>query len=450
MAFLDSVMAFFGKKSTTVATLPGEITGYSEIGRRPTPEDQIKYMYRTMQVDYEYRATVLEIRHMDHADGRVKQIHRRVARDVVRGGLVLLNNNPNSRIWKEWAGFVKRLQLDNPAKLKSDARGMVMEGNLPMQWVLDATGAVVACVRMPAETIRPNVGVNGQYKDLTKAYSQYDPLTGLDLADFPLWQLTLGRFDPDNFDDQGCLGRPFLDASREVWKKLRMTETDLVIRRRHRAPLRMSHVLEGASADELKTYQAGVEANSDQITLDYYQNKKGGVTPIQGDANLDQIKDVVLLLDCFFAGSPLPKGLMGYTDGLNRDILEDLKREYYDEVDLLQDTLAWVYAFGFRLHLLLAGMNPDAEEWKITFAERRTESLTQTTDRALKLKAVGLPQSMVWEELGYNPATVEARRKSDAKNYDPYPGTEPQSTPTVKITPNNGRKGESATSIGNA
>lgn len=449
MALLDPVLAFFSRKPTT-ATLQGETKPNSEIGRRPTPEDQITYMYRTMQVDYAYRAVVLEIRHMDHADGRVKQIHRRVARDVVRGGLVMQNTDPNSAIWKEWAGFVQRLQLDNPAKLKSDARGLVMEGNLPMQWVLDQDGAVVACVRMPAETIRPNVGVNGQYKDATKAHSQYDVLTGRDLADFPLWQLTLGRLDPDNFDDLGCLGRPFLDASREVWKKLRMTETDLVIRRRHRAPLRMSHVLEGASADELKTYQDGVEANNDQIALDFYQNKKGGVTALQGDANLDQIKDVVLLLDCFFAGSPMPKGLMGYTDGMARDILEDLKREYYDEVDLIQDTLACVYTFGFRLHLLLAGQNPDAEKWKITFAERRTETLSQTTDRALKLKAVGLPQTMVYEELGYNAAAVEARRKSDAKNYDPYPGSEPQSLPNVKITPGNAPKGDSATSIGNA
>lgn len=227
-----------------------------------------------------------------------------------------------------------------------------------------------------------------------------------------------------------------------------MTDTDLVVRRRHRAPLRLSHVLEGANDIELRAYQDRVEANSDLITTDFYLNKKGSVTAVQGDATLGDIGDVTYLLDSFFAGTPLPKGMMGYTDGMARDILEDLKRDYFDEVDQLQDMLALVYEFGFRLQLLLRGINPDAEAFSITFAERRTETLSQTTDRALKLKALGLPPSMVWEELGYNAAAVEARRQSDAKHYDPYP--EPNAPPAVKVTPGNGRKGDSATDIGHA
>lgn len=179
-------------------------------------------------------------------------------------------------------------------------------------------------------------------------------------------------------------------------------------------------------------------------------NREGGVSAIQGDSNLDQIRDIVHLLDTFFAGSPLPKGMMGYTDGMARDILEDLKRDYYDEVDVLQDTLSFAYESGFRLHLLLKGINPDAEDFTITFAERRTETATQTVDRGLKLKAMGLPQGMVWEELGYDPAYVEQRREWEAKTYDPYPEAAGGANPTrVSITPGNGRKGESATDINN-
>jgi hypothetical protein len=270
------------------------------------------------------------------------------------------------------------------------------------------------------------------------------------LATFPLWQLFHARFDPDNFDDLGSLGRPFMDATRTTWRKLNMTEEDLVIRRRTRAPLRLAHVLKGASEADIEKYRAQVEKDQHEITTDYYMNKEGGVSAIQGDTNLDHIRDIAHLLDTFFAGSPLPKGMMGYTDGLARDILEDLKRDYYDEVDVLQDTLSFGYEAGFRLHLLLKGINPDAEDFTITFAERRTETATQTTDRGLKLKALGLPQGMVWEELGYDPAYVEQRRKWEAKNYDPYPdaagGANP---PRMSITPGNGRKGESATDIGN-
>ena len=96
--------------------------------------------------------------------------------------------------------------------------------------------------------------------------------------------------------------------------------------------------------------------------------------------------------------------------------------------------------------MLLKGVNADAENFKISFAERRTESLSQTTDRVLKLKALGLPDSMLWEELGYNPEDVEARRENDEKNYDPYPDI---SQPRISITPSNARKGDSATSISN-
>lgn len=457
MTMLDAVLSRFGfqrrpEPAAEASTLiPAEdsagVTAVtSEAGRRSTPESQTKAIYRQLMVDHDLRSVILDIRQMDRRDGRVKRIHNRVARDVTRGGLVMQQSNPGSRIEQEWSGFVRRLQLGNPAKLKSDARGLLMEGNLPMQWVLDGQGQVVAGVRMPTETMRPNVGISGRFNDVRAAYTQMDLTSASELATFPLWQLTMARLDPDNFDDLSALGRPFLDASREIWRKLNMTDADLVIRRRQRAPLRLSHVLEGASDIEMAKYQDQVEANKDQITTDFYMNKKGSVSALQGDATLGDINDVVYLLDSFFAGTPLPKGLMGYTDGLARDILEDLKRDYYDEVDQLQDILACVYEFGFRLQLMLRGINPDAEPFSVNFAERRTETQSQTTDRALKLKALGLPQSMVWEVLGYNAASVEARRTSDAKHYDPYP--EPGSLPNVKITPGNGRKGESATDIG--
>lgn len=464
MGVIDSLLSRVGlqRRSTSTAanpathdrqpvntSLPGETASATaattETGRRGTPESQTKTIYRQLTVDYELRAIINDIRMMDRQDGRVKRIHNRMARDVTRGGLVMLNATPGSQLQTQWAAYTRRLDLNNPQKLKSDARGLLMEGNLPIQWVLDGAANVVAAVRMPTETIRPNVGLNGRFIEPGQAYTQMDLQAGIELAHFSLWQMTVARLDPDNHDDMASLGRPFLDASREVWRKLRMTDTDLVVRRRHRAPLRLAHVLENATDVDMKAYQDRVEANKDMITTDFYLNKKGAVTAVQGDATLGDINDVLYLLDSFFAGTPLPKGMMGYTDGMARDILEDLKRDYFDEVDQLQDVLALIYEFGFRLQLLLRGINPDAEPFTITFAERRTETLSQTTDRALKLQALGLPKSMVWEEIGYNAADVEARRQSDAKHYDPYP--EPNTPPTVKVTPGNGRKGDSATSV---
>lgn len=450
-------------------TLPGEpIPASSERGLRPTPENALAYLYRDMWVDPALRQSILDIRAADRTDGRVKMIHRRTARAASKGGLLVrVYSGPQQKIVREWQQFVERLKLYRIEKLYSDVRGMMMEGNLPLQWVLDDTNTVVEAVRMPTETLLPKVGKDGRFTDVRRAYDQID-LSGLGgpapvLASFALWQLTVGRLDPDNYDDWGSLGRPYLDASRATWKKLCMTEEDLVVRRRTRAPLRMAHSLEGASKEDLAEYRAQVE--QDQAWgnwKDYFFNKKGAVSPVSGDANLDQIADVAYLLDTFFAGAPAPKGLFGLgLEDLNRDILEDLKKDFFDEIDSLQDTAASTYEQGFRLHLLLRGMNPAAYEFEVQFAERRVDTPNQRADLALKYQALGLSRETVWEATGLDVANEQSRLDRQHAEADPYPmpgmeGTPlpgerpPPTRPRVSITPGNAPKGESATSIGTA
>lgn len=445
-------------KAPPDTSLPGEPrASTSEVGFRPTPENRLKYLYRQMWADPELRRRILDIRAMDVADPRIKKIHRRTAAETIKGGLRLRAAQNNETLTRAWRDFSRRLRLDRREKLESDARGLFMEGNLPMQWVLGPDRRVMQAVRMPAETILPVVTAAGVFRDPAAAYEQYDLATGSRLAVFALWQLTLGRLGPDNYDDFGSLGRPYMDASREVWRKLRMTEEDLVIRRRERAPLRTSHVLKGATPDELTTYKGQVEDDQKDITTNYYSNREGGVTAIQGDANLDQIADVAYLLDTLFAGSPAPKGLFGYVGDLSRDVLEDLTRDFYEVIDSAQDLLADVYRVGFELDLLLQGINPDAADFTLGFAERKTETPNQAADRALKLQAMGASRSTVFEVAGLDVEVERARLEQQLKDGDPYPdpnaiGTAPgdrPGAPRVSITPGNARKAESGTAISN-
>lgn len=449
-------MSIFTRLREMLPSLIGP-TGKTEIGRRPTEENRIRYLYQQMQPDMALRATILDIRRMDRLDARVKKIHTRMARTATKGGLRLeWSAGENARVRRMWEAFERRLGLDRQAKIESDCRGLVMEGNLPMQWVVSDAGQVVAGVRMPTETLMPLVDISGRFRNPAAAYAQYDLTEGRQIATFPLWQLTLERLDPDSIDDQGALGRPYLDAARTVWRQLRMTEEDLVIRRRQRAPLRFSHILEGATKPELEAYRAETEHNqrADAICTDFFSNRKGGVNALQGDANLDQVADVVHLLDTFFAGAPAPRGLFGYADGLSRDILEDLKRDYYEEIDALQDTVSWVYEQGFRLELLLAGINPDSYSFYIDFVERRTETPNQAADRALKYQALGVPAPLCWDTAGLDPTVVQAAVDAAAEAMDPYPDAVPPRSsggaPVVKITPGNAPKGESATAISHA
>ena len=421
----------------------------SEQGNRTTPENQIRHLYQQMWVDPELHQRILDVRNMDNIDGRVKKIHTRMARAAVKGGIILEMAEENQQIIHAWERFIKRCNLTKIQKLESDARGLVMEGNLPLQWVLDKQNQVIQGIRMPTETIRPNVGANGTFTSINNAYSQIDITAGKEIAQFALWQLSLVRLTPDNFDDKGSLGRPYLDATRGTWQQLRMTEEDLVIRRRQRAPLRTSHVLEGATGPELEEYRESLENEQQDITSNYISNRKGGVTPIQGDANLDQIADVSYLLDTFFAGSPAPKGLFGYVGDLNRDILEDLKKDYFEEIDALQDTQAEAYAHGFNLDLLLQGINPQDINVTIKFAERRTDTPNQRADLGLKYQAMGVPSKMLWQQAGLDANKVMAARKAQENSDDPYPeeDTTPKHRPNISITPGNKPKGESATSI---
>lgn len=421
-----------------------------ETGVRLPGDDAMARMYRNMWLDTERRAMVRTVRDMDRRDGRVKQIHNRLARDCIRGGLVLqVNEKASSEVLKrEWRALQGRLQLEMGEKLKSDARGFVMEGNLPLQLVLNDTQDVVAAIRMPSETLVPITDIGGRFKNPAAAWEQRDVMTGTTLASWAAWQMSVARLDPDNFDDLGSMGRPFLDSCAHVWQKLVMTEEDLVLRRRMRAPLRMAHVLEGADDIALGAYRKTVEGERGEITTDYYLNRKGGVTAVQGDATLGDIADVVHLLDTFYAGSPAPKGLFGYTEGMARDILEDLKRSYYDEVDGLQDAMAASYTVAFRIHLLFKGIDPDVGEFTLRFAQRRTETPNQVADLALKYMSLGLPDDMVYADMGLDPDYVRDKRIEQAARNDPYPPAAQGAGGRVNVTPGNAPKGESATSIG--
>ena len=138
--------------------------------RLPSDAAMLRTLKNAMFVDYDRRALVQTMREMDQKDGRVKMVHGRAASDVIRGGLVMQTTSTVLR--EEWGRFESRLQLDNWEKLKSDARGLVMEGNLPLQLVLDDTANVVAAVRMPSETIVPMVDLGGRFKSPAAAFEQ--------------------------------------------------------------------------------------------------------------------------------------------------------------------------------------------------------------------------------------------------------------------------------------
>jgi len=86
------------------------------------------------------------------------------------------------------------------------------------------------------------------------------------------------------------------------------------------------------------------------------------------------------------------------------------------------------------------------------FAERKTETPNQTTDRALKWQALGAPNDEIWRMLGKDPDQIRDQLDEQNKRHDPYPQPDnmnPKPGQRVSITPGNAPKGESATAITN-
>lgn len=459
LGLIDRIKAAFGAKpAAAAATEPPQ----RPIGKGVTYEGNpfLRSPYLLFQVDHDYNSIMADVNKMDLEDGRVKQIHNKIARDATRSGVSFISNDktPSPKMADEAKAFIKRCRLDEREKLKSDARFLVKDGELFLENVMDDQLNVVAMRRLPSVSMRPNVDATGRFRDITKAYLQYEPITNQIIATFAAWQITHIRRDA-NADDPGDRGRPLFDADRVTWKKLVMTEEDLVIRRRTRAPLRSLHTLEGATDAELEAYMArnkDVIEHPLDVMSDYFSNKKGSVQPIQGDANLDQINDVKELKDDFFAGIGMPRHLVGYLENINRDVYADSLEAYYEILEEVQELLADGYEAGLRLQYLLRGINADGYDWDLTFNGRKVESDNQLADRMLKHKALGIPNTLVWPQLKYNVDQVNAARAKEAATNDPYEqrlqqelgGTQPGGKKITNVN-GNARKGESAVSVKN-
>jgi hypothetical protein len=338
----------------------GRLAG--EQGDRLASDDALKRLYATMWVDFERRAMIRQIREMDQRDGRIKQIHNRLARDCIRGGLVLqlIEKSSSETLKREWQAISGRLQLDHAAKLKSDARGLVVEGNLPLQLVFNDAMELVAGIRMPSDTIVAITDMGGRFKDAMNAYEQRDVMSSRTIGKWAAWQMALGRLDPDNFDDLGSMGRPFLDACAQTWQKLVMTEEDLVIRRRMRAPLRLAHVLEGAQPDDIDKYRKDHESRaglrSRRLLLEQERRRdtdsgrreprsdQGRRAPAGHDVRRQPGAEGTLRLH----GQHEPR----HPRGPEARLLRRGRR--------LQDVGAACYETAFRIHLLFKGIDPGA------------------------------------------------------------------------------------------
>lgn len=348
---------------------------------------------------------IRESREMYRADTRVRKATRATARDAVKGGpAVKVKNNPQAE--QIASDLIKRLSL--ASRLDDWARLTFRDGDTFLQIGVDGTGDVALVKRMPTLQMHRSTDERDMFADPTRAFWQCDELFGGneppdDAVWFAQWQIIHARWE---HDEGSRYGEPMFSVGAKAFKRMTTGEDNMATRRWARAGMSRVHVLKGASETDIEAYkERNQEALEDPAAgvADFYTNTEGGVTAMQGDANLHQFDDVMHHTRTFSLASPIALGLMGYGQDLNRDVLDEQKEQYDRELEQITQWLEdEIVEPLLQLQWLLKGILPESLDYDVTWKNKGTltaDDLKTATDAALNMRALGLGDDIVFATL---------------------------------------------------
>ena len=180
---------------------------------------------------------------------------------------------------------------------------------------------------------------------------------------------------------------------------------DVAVRRKVRAGMRYHHVVEGSEADVLayKEMNKTALSNPSAALVDFFSNKTGGITAVQGDAHLNEINDILHHISTMFFASETPMELLGYGGDLNRDVLGEKKAEYDETLD---DGREWItddlIIPLIERQWLLKGILPASVTYKVMWRKAKGISPTMIRDLAdgmMRLRVLGVKEEMIQQIL---------------------------------------------------
>lgn len=342
---------------------------------------------------------VKQCRLMYKTDPRVEKMLTTLGRDTLGNGFVIKVTN-NAKAQSEADALQTRLRLNQ--KLERYVRLTPRDGDSFLQVTVAQSMDIISFTRKPTLNVHRNSNKADEFDDPQRAFWMADNLyAGMDPPKdavwFANWEMIHARWQ---WDEENRYGTPMMGSSTGAFKKVTEGEIDVSVRRKTRAGMRYHHVVEGSAADveSYKETNKAAFANPLSAQADFFSNKPGGITAIEGDARLSEIEDIKHHIATMFTGGDVPMELIAYGEGLNRDILGEKKAEYGE---ILRQVREWVsdeiIKPLFERQWLLKGILPEGLKYSIEW--RRASTLTAQDIQAITSAAVQMRLLGVAEEV---------------------------------------------------
>lgn len=358
--------------------------------------------YDVFKINWDKVTTLRDIDEMIKSDTRLKRSNSVFASTAVKRGLsIKVTSDVDEALANQAQDIIDELMRNAQinSKLRPWAKSLRKDGELYLNPIIDPKKKMILDIKnLPAITMQRNEDITGRFPDLNDAFRQIDPISRQILQSFPLFSINHIRNDHESGQ---LYGNSAYLACRTPWRKLNMTEQDLVVRRRTRAVPRRLHSVGNkdnpGTWDEIDKYKEINKLNNPQnaaVTTDYFGNGLTDVKDLNGDGHLDHIKDIEHLQEVMMIGTGVPLHILGFGRNVNRDIVEDQKKQFEEDTQELRDLLEYGDESPFSglraifdLSLILQSIDPSLVTINVMWAETDNDDVDKKVDRVVKLRA---------------------------------------------------------------
>ncbi len=349
-------------------------------------------------------AIVRKCREMYNTDPRAQKMVRTLAMDMVRGGFVV--QTTDERALDEAVALQQRLNLD--MILGDWTKLTIIDGDSFLELGIDAEMNIADVTRKPTMEMHRNTDDKDHFIDPMHAFWWADEIMGSlgtptyedkSVIWFAQYQIMHARW---NHDKGSRYGTPMMASGASHFKKVQEGELDVAIRRKTRSGLKYVHVIEGGDVEDIEAYK---EQNQDALdnpfaaVADFFTNKPGSLSVVQGDGNLGELGDVEHMIETWMMAGDVPMELLGYGANLNRDVLGEKKAEYDEVLDQLREWVAdQLIKPLLEMQWLLKGIYPNGVKYSIEWREKENVTpamIRDAADAATRLMALGVSQVVI-------------------------------------------------------